>query len=105
MNKRMMLFLCVLAMSGQMALAADAGNKASPMKMPNLTSDQRQKMAGAHEKMATCLRTEKPLNECHEEMMKACQEGMGKDGCPMMGGKMGHRGRHHAMDSQTGSKE
>ena len=63
-----------------------------------MTREQRQQMAGAHEKMAACLRSEKPLTECHSEMMKSCEATMGANGCPMMQGKMGKMGsmKHHS---------
>ncbi len=108
MNKIAM-FLFVVCMSGHVAIADDAG-KQSPskkMSMPPtqmMTTDQRQKMADAHERMAVCLRSDKPVSDCHEEMKKACQEGMGKDGCPMMGGKgmhHGHRMDHDESDSKA----
>ena len=101
MNK-FTLFLLITCMSGQLSFADDAGKKTSTMKMPAMTTEQRQKMADAHEKMATCLRSTKPFTDCHEEMMKACKEGMGKDGCPMMGGK-GMHGDHmmHHEESDT----
>jgi hypothetical protein len=54
---------------------------------PEPSKDQRNKMATAHEQMATCLRSDKSMEECHEEMRKSCKE-MG-DQCPMM---MGHHG-------------
>lgn len=58
---------------------------------PALTKEQRDKMATIHEKMAACLRSDKPIADCHKEAMQNCQEMMGKDGCPMMGGRMhGH---------------
>jgi hypothetical protein len=97
MNKFTM-FLVVVCMSGHVALADDAGKQTSDKKMSmhSMTTEQRQKMADAHEKMAVCLRSDKPVSDCHEEMKKACQEGMGKDGCPMMGGKGMHHG--HMMD-------
>lgn len=55
---------------------------------PALTKEQREKMATIHEQMAACLRSDKPISECHKEAMKSCQDTMGKDGCPMMGGSM-----------------
>lgn len=96
MNK-VALFLFIGCLSGQLSLADEAGMKNSSMKMPTMTTEQRQKMAGAHEKMASCLRTEKPFSECHEEMMKTCKDSMGKEGCAMMGGKEMHGGHmmHH----------
>ena len=91
--------LFVVWLSAQTTFAGDVGKRFSDMKMPPMTTEQRQKMADAHEKMAACLRSDKPVSDCHEEMMKACQEGMGKGGCPMMSGK-GH-GMHsgHMMHS------
>ena len=91
--KKLALFLCVLGLSAPMAFAGNANKMVSSMKMPVMTVEQRQKMADGHEKMAVCLRSERPLSECHDEMMKACNEGMGKNGC-MMGGMM-ENGVHH----------
>ena len=85
------LLMCAAAALANSALAAEA------KKAPEITSEQRQKMAGIHDKMASCLRSERPVSECHEEMKKGCGDTMGKDGCPMMGGKMGH-GKHHHHD-------
>lgn len=51
---------------------------------PVVTVEQRASMANVHEKMATCLRSEKAMSECQGEMMKSCGETMGKN-CPMMG--------------------
>ncbi len=49
-----------------------------------LTPEQREKMAVAHEKMAACLRSTKTLSECREEMKKQCKGMMGKGSYPMM---------------------
>lgn len=49
------------------------------------SKETREKMALVHEKMAACLRSDKPMTDCRGEMRKNCQEFMGKDGCPMMG--------------------
>ena len=56
-----------------------------------LTQEQRNSMATIHENMATCLRSDKTLDSCREEMMKGCMDTMGKDGCPHMMGKMHKR--------------
>jgi hypothetical protein len=87
--------LCALSISGGVAFAQETGKKVhSEMKMPAMTAEQRQKMAEAHDKMASCLRSEKPMNECHEDMMKSCHENMGKEGCPMMSGKGAEAHKH-----------
>ena len=67
-------------------------------KGPTMTTEQRQTMAAAHEKMAACLRSDKALDDCHGEMMKVCHEAKGENACPMMGGMMhgkGHGSMHH----------
>jgi len=48
------------------------------------SKEMREKMATVHEQLAACLRSDKPIAECHKEAMKHHQEMMGKDGCPMM---------------------
>lgn len=58
---------------------------------PTLTKEQREKMATIHEKIAACLRSDKPIADCHKEAMQSCHEMMGTEGCPMMGSGMhGH---------------
>lgn len=57
---------------------------------PPLSKEQREKMATIHEQMAACLRSDKPVADCHKEAMKSCQEMMGKEGCPMMGAMHQH---------------
>ena len=37
---------------------------------PPPTKEMREQMAQAHEKMATCLRSSRPIDECHAEMKK-----------------------------------
>ncbi len=101
--KKVIGFLSVMALLGNVALAADSSSK--PGKMPEPTKEQRQKMADLHEKMATCLKSDRLVYDCRKEMMQGCKETMGKDGCPMMGGKMGRGMRHHMMDNQSEGNE
>src|SRR5690348_10516473 len=88
--KRLAALFGILAMLAGYALAQDKGG--TPTKAPQITAEQRSKMAEAHEKMASCLRSDRPLSECHDEMMKSHNSTSGGD-CPMMGG-MGHM-KHH----------
>jgi hypothetical protein len=63
------------------------------------TIEQRQKMAMMHENMATCLRSDKPMDDCKKEMMKSCEDSMGKE-CKMMHemhGMNGHKIKHHEV--------
>ena len=70
---------------GSVASAQDkTSTQTTPPPMPmQMTREQRNKMADAHEKMAACLRSTKPLSECHQEMMQACKANLGAE-CPMM---------------------
>lgn len=81
---------------------------------PELSQQQRQSLAQAHERMAACLRSDRAWSECHGEMMQRCQAA---GGCPMMGqmgggrmmgqmgggGMMGHPGHSHAHGQQGGT--
>lgn len=55
------------------------------------SKEQREKMAANHEKMSACLRSDKPLKDCHDEMRKSCEENKGS--CPMREKMMERRGR------------
>ena len=61
------------------------------------SKEMREKMATLHEQMATCLRSDKSIAECHTDMMKSCQDVVGKDGCLMMG--KGWGAHHHMMQA------
>ncbi len=60
---------------------AGKGSKMEP------SPEDRAKMAAAHEKMAACLRSTKPMKECRTEMKKACEGMHAQGGC-----SMGHHG-------------
>ncbi|MBY0314577.1 MAG: hypothetical protein K2Q26_03595 [Bdellovibrionales bacterium] len=81
------------------SIATAQQNKKTETKSANhleapMTSEQRQKMAEMHDKMATCLRSEKPMSDCKTEMMQNCKAMMGKGECPMTG----HMGQGMMMD-------
>lgn len=67
------------------ALAAEEPQAAAP------SQQMREQMAVMHEKMASCLRSDKPFADCRSEMQSNCKTMMGEQGCPMMG--MGMRNR------------
>lgn len=74
------------------AYAADkpAAQKPQGAKATEWTKEQRETMAKNHESMAACLRSDKAITECHDEMMKNCKD---SDTCPMKG----RMGMHHGM--------
>lgn len=93
MNKSILAKAVTVAMIGMAGIAYGAEKSKKPVM--ELTPEQRQTMAASHEQMATCLRSEKTMDECRTDMMKSCESTMGKDGCPMMMGKMqGMHGMH-----------
>lgn len=83
------------------AYAADpATGAAAPSKQ------DREQMAQLHEKMATCLRSDKSVGECHKEMATQCRESMGADKCKGMA-EHGMKHEHHmdsSKDTNTTSK-
>jgi hypothetical protein len=97
--KRITFGTLVLVCSATMALAQ--GTK-SPM--GTMTPEQRQQMASVHEKVAACLRSDRPVSDCQAEMMKGCQAAMGAGMCPMMGGMMGQMQHGQMMPPPTQAK-
>lgn len=87
--KNWMKAICFSLLIGSGAFAANPANNANQ----KITPKQRQEMAQAHEKMAACLRSDKPVNQCRQEMMKSCQKMMSEGGCMM--GSMGEMGGMH----------
>jgi len=90
--KKVMLFLVAgVILFGSSALFADETIKNKGMKdkdkwgmMMKMTPEQRESMAKAHEQMAGCLRSDKKVSDCKDEMMKSCEKTMGKDCMKMM---------------------
>ena len=76
------LLVALLAIASSSAVIAADAPSAGPQGAPS--KEMRAKMATVHERMAACLRSDKPINDCRAQMMKSCQEMMG-DQCPMMG--------------------
>lgn len=83
--KTILATLALTLIIGSSAFAKDAKSPHGKMTMKEPTTEQRQKMATMHDKMATCLRSDKPVSDCRNEMMQGCEEAMGKGACPMMG--------------------
>lgn len=80
-NRGLGLVAALALLGGGAAFAAD-----------DPTPEQRQQMAAVHQKMADCLKSDRPIGECRTEMMSSCRMMMGEKGCPMMestGGGMG----------------
>ena len=82
------------------ATSAETNRKSDVTKPPTqMTKEERNKAADLHEKMASCLRSDRVLADCRQDMMKGCEDSMGKDGCPMGGhwGMMKNDYRGHGM--------
>lgn len=87
-NRWVQLTITALLVAAGAALAAD---DAPTLQTPS--KEMRDKMAAVHEKMATCLRSDKPFVDCRAEMQHSCKTMMGEAGCPMMGMGMGMHDR------------
>lgn len=88
----------IVSTAATVALAAD---------LPTTTStgpsrDTREKMAVLHEQMAACLRSDKSVADCRDEMRKNCRATVGAQDCPMMG--MGHRGGRRTPSEPSNPK-
>lgn len=101
MNNKWILPLAFILTCGTLAHAADKDSVKSEVerKRSIVTKEDRESMAKAHEQMASCLRTDKPLRDCRTEMMSSCKSTMGAEGCPMMM-MDGRRARMHEMMGQ-----
>jgi hypothetical protein len=99
--KNMSQWVCALALLGSTpAFAHDNDAKGKPH--PPVSKEDREKMAAVHEKMAACLRSDKGVDQCHEEMHTAMKNSGAE--CPMMAEH--GKGHGHRMDSkdQKGAK-
>jgi len=81
-----------------MAVVATAAEPPQTIAKP-ITKEDREKMAVLHEQMAACLRSNKPLEDCHAQMRKDCMASLGEHGCPMMGMGRHSHGKHAASGS------
>ncbi|MCX6129827.1 MAG: hypothetical protein NTX25_12305 [Proteobacteria bacterium] len=87
MYKLLILLASYLFSFSILAAEKPSAPKPNKVKSAELSAEQRENMAKHHEQMAACLRSDKPIDVCHEEHRKAC----GADkGCLGMGHNMGH---------------
>ena len=61
------------------------------------TPEMRKKMVEMHQMMADCLKSDKPIKECKQEMMKHCPMMKETGHCPMMGEMDKMMGGHGGM--------
>lgn len=75
----------LMIMGTSAAFAASPPTTSPPTASPSEPSkEMREKMASLHEQMATCLCSDEAIADCHQQMMKSCQDAMGEQGCRMM---------------------
>ena len=84
MNSKLHSRLPLAILSLVIGLSTAMAEKPSPPIPPVPSKETREKMATAHQRMAACLRTDKPIAECHAQMMKSVGHVPGATGCPMM---------------------
>ena len=93
-NKFLLASLAVILGGVSIAFAAEP----PPATATGPSKEMRERMATFHEQLAACLRSEKPIAECHKAAMQHHKEMMGEGGCPMMD-------MDHAMPKQSGKTE
>lgn len=82
-NKSQLVSLVAIITVGATTTFAEKANEPS--------KEQRAKMAAMHDKMASCLRSDKTVEECRNEMRTMCEQS--EMDCPM--GHMGHNKMMH----------
>jgi hypothetical protein len=85
------------------AKAKASPTKTAPAPKAGPSPEKRAKMATRHEQMAICLRSTRPISECHMDMHKACEA---SGDCPM--GQHGHaegmqHGARHGHGAPNGA--
>ncbi|OFZ31354.1 MAG: hypothetical protein A2622_01845 [Bdellovibrionales bacterium RIFCSPHIGHO2_01_FULL_40_29] len=78
--KQIFLAALVSVFAGSVAVAGPGMMGMGDM---NMTKEERETAAKHHEAMAVCLRSDKTMEVCHDEMRAAC--GDNEKGCMMMG--------------------
>ena len=69
---------------GSSLFAANSGPVVNYKKPSDPTTKERQYLASFHDKMATCLRSDRPFSDCHKEIVNNCMNGFGKNRCLSM---------------------
>ena len=121
MKSELMTLLFGLALGSSLLMAEEAKDLAKSKSHEKPTAEMRakwaehhEKVSQAHHKMAECLRSDKPVKDCHEEMRKNApmgKMGMGKgQECAMGGGSCEgprgpRKGRHDRDEKETEKSE
>jgi hypothetical protein len=100
-SKSLLALFCAILLSSLPAIAADTKTE--------ISKEIRTQMADMHEKMAACLKSEKPFADCRTEMQTSCM-GEGHEACAMMGadhmkGMRHGKGKMGKMPSMASPKE
>lgn len=99
------MFLGALLILGLSLPTMAKDTTSSKKEMPMMSTEQRQKMANAHQQMADCLRSDKTMGECHEQMRNACLGAGDKGSCMGMGKGMGMMGGRHGDHGKVESSK
>ncbi len=89
-----------LYLSLMLTSAARADDKPSV----DITRSQREEMAAMHDKVSSCLRSNKSMQECHAEMKSSCHQMMNQGQCPMMGAGANMMKQHRVKQAEEKQK-
>ena len=102
MNSRIQIRSAVAIGSLVVGMSSAVAQTPSPAAPGTPSKETREKMAAVHERMAACLRSDKPIDECRGQMMKSVAHMPGETGCPMMGAGMhGQMMQDHSAPART----
>lgn len=100
-NSVLSMFAALSLLSAPSFAAEKAAKSGEPTKEERqMRAERHEKMSEMHEKMAECLRSDKTMSECHEQIQKECSAMREGGHCPMldeMGMGMGRGKWHHGM--------
>lgn len=99
-TNRVLGWLAVSVIAGASPALADHHEKSGKTTKAESSPEARAKMADAHQKMAECLRSTRPIQECHAEMHKAL-EGVHAE----HGASMGQHDGHKKNEAAKGTSE
>ena len=102
-SRRKVIALAAIALAVTSAGVGFADDSATTSSPP--TPQMREKMAALHEKMAQCLRSTRPFDECRNQMRQQCHEHLEERNCAMMNMEHGQMGMHSGSMHQPPAKK
>lgn len=101
-SRQLVSLVCAALITGFAARSMAEEPKPATPEAP-LSRETREQMAQMHGKMAECLRSDKDVKTCHDEMRSSCEK-LGPESCMKMGHHGGRGGPHPQMKREPKTK-